>query len=167
MRCRHNPSVETQTDQHGNLNNILHVAAQRPEYDVNEDAEKAAPQSPPDSYDFTIMPREDALGEPPLLPTLLHMSSADLLSERIPPTSAYVCVDHLFSSKLIYDSRTAAEGCNFFNLHGPPQEYATITHTRRYKTKLITTIMVSLPKRPHFSNTVNELVVGGVMSEYQ
>lgn len=134
---------------------------QRAEYDVSEERDEMTPQSPRDSFNFSVISTEESRGEPPLLPTFLNIQTDDLVSERMPPSTAYVRVDHLFSSKLIYHSRKAQEDCNLVNLHGPGEDYTTLTQTRRYKSKLITTIMVAPPKRPYFSNSVNELVVGG------
>lgn len=127
---KHNPALSTETDQHGNLNNVVLVSPQYPEYDSNEPlSATGGPPSPIESYDFSMPAHEDYAVEPTLLPSLFKVAplTPDEVGVRSPNPSFYVALNHLF--------------------HVDPEDYhvpvKTVASINRYKaTKLITTVMV-------------------------
>jgi len=70
----HNPLAPTQTDQHGNLNNIVEVTVHKPEFDDDDDANDDGENqnfSPPASFDYSVISQDDVRGEPPEVPIFL------------------------------------------------------------------------------------------------
>lgn len=69
---RHRAGPDTETDQHGNLNNTVTVSPHYPEYDSNLAPGADGPPSPIDSYDFSMPASEDYSVEPMALPPLFR-----------------------------------------------------------------------------------------------
>ncbi len=134
----HNKSLPTKTDQHGNLNNIINVCPQRPEFDdvgdENEDTHASFDSSPPSSFDFSMSSHGGVRTEPPDLPGFLSIPPP--AGERLPPPTASVTYNHLYSSRLVYRHGSP-------HISPPQHDYRTLSLTKRYKTKLITTLLVS------------------------
>lgn len=127
---RHNPALSTETDQHGNLNNIVVVSPHYPEYDSNEPlGGVGGPPSPVESYDFSMPAHEDYAVEPVALPSLFKVAPLEP-SHSVsgsPNPSLYVALNHLF--------HIDPEEC--------PVSTKTVASINRYKTnKFVTTVMV-------------------------
>lgn len=127
---RHSPALPTERDQHGNLNNIAVVKANVPEYDSNvQPYPEAVPNSPVESYDFSILPQEDHTTEPPMLPRLLASAPLDRVADEACHGTDFVRFNHMFST-------------NSDGTYGP-HEVGTLASETRYKSKVITTILVT------------------------
>lgn len=137
----HNKSLPTETDQHGNLNNIIDVRPQRQEFDDdrddNADSCTTFEMSPPSSFDFSMSSHGGGRIEPPDLPPFLTVPPVS--GEQLPPPTSSVTYNHLYSSRLSY-RHTSPHVCP------PQQDYRTLALTKRYKSKLITTLLVSPPR---------------------
>lgn len=128
---RHSPSLPTETDQHGNLNNIVSVAPHLPEYDSNLPPVGAnEPPSPVESYDFSMPSNGDYTAEPMVMPSLFKISTLDdNISEQKEKSnpSGYVCLNHLFD----------------VGSSSPTDPIKTMATVQRYKVdKFITTVMI-------------------------
>lgn len=127
---KHSPALPTERDQHGNLNNIVVVKPQVPEYDSNVQAyPDNLPDSPIESYDYSIIPQEDQNTEPPALPRLLSSAPVDRFNICTRTGTDFVRFNHVFGT-----SADAAYGGN---------EIRTMATESRYKTKIITTILIT------------------------
>ena len=116
------------------MNNVVDVAPQVPEYDANEpligDLEA---RSPVDSYNFTILPKEDHTTEPPTLPRLLHSRPFNSVSPSMSGTD-FVKLNHIFS--------TRGDPTNSDN-----NNVRTLATEARYKSKVVTTVLVTTIKK--------------------
>jgi 5'-AMP-activated protein kinase, regulatory beta subunit len=127
---KHSSSLPTETDQHGNLNNVVIVSPHFPEYDSNVPLTGlSGPPSPIESYDLSMPAKEDYSVEPAALPPLFK--SAPLNPQIYDPgplnPTAYVCLNHLFSA--------APEH--------PAEQTRTVATVHRYKSnKYVTTVMI-------------------------
>lgn len=142
---RHNPAYPTETDQHGNLNNIIKVVAKRPEYNCDEPLMPISEASSPrESYDYSTLPQEDHATEPPTLPRLLASAPLNKSLSSGGGGTDFVRLNHIFetNSDVVY-------GAN---------EVRTIACEIRYKSKIITTVLV-MSKR--------KVVAQGLLSEQQ
>lgn len=127
---RHSPALPTERDQHGNLNNIVVVKPQVPEYDSNVQAyPDNVPDSPIESYDYSIIPQEDQNTEPPTLPRLLSTAPLDRFAVCCRTGTDFVRINHVYGT-----SADSAYGSN---------EIRTMATESRYKNKIITTILVA------------------------
>jgi hypothetical protein len=129
---KHSSTLPTETDQHGNLNNVVIVSPHLPEYDSNAPpGGEGGPPSPIESYDFSMPQHEDYTVEPMALPPLFKAAPVDPKmvadGERVNP-SAYVAINHLYDAAADF----AAD---------PIMTMATVI---RYKSnRFVTTVMVS------------------------
>ena len=128
---RHSPAQPTERDQHGNLNNVITVTPPMPEYDTNEPiiSEEIA-SSPLSSYDYSMLPQEDHTTEPPMLPKLLSRAPFDRRARGCDGTD-FVRLNHMFNTK---------SGQPF---GARDRELRTLASEVRYKSKVITTILVT------------------------
>lgn len=131
---KHSPALPTERDQHGNLNNIVVVKANVPEYDSNvQPYPDKIPNSPVESYDFSILPQEDHTTEPPMLPRLLASAPLDRVTDKACHGADFVRFNHMFST-------------NSDSVYGP-QDLYTLASETRYKNKVITTILITSPNK--------------------
>lgn len=138
---RHSPALPTKRDQHGNLNNIVVVKAHVPEYDSNVQAyPEAVPNSPVESYDFSILPQEDHTTEPPTLPRLLASAPLDRVTDEACTGTDFVRFNHVFAT-------------NSDAVYGP-HEVRTLASEARYKNKVITTILMTTKSKTQESLAV-------------
>lgn len=131
---RHSPSDPTGRDPNGNLNNVIVVTPQLPEYDSNDplDTETQA-RSPVESYDYSTLPEEDHTTEPPSLPRILASAPIDRRSHSFMSGTDFVRLNHMF----LIDSDST---------YGPGQTRSLATE-QRFKEKIITTILVTTKGR--------------------
>lgn len=129
---RHASALTTETDAHGNLNNIVLVSPHLPEYDSNQPpAGAGGPPSPIESYDFSMPASEDYSVEPMALPVLFKALHPD---PPLPPAraprfnpSAAAALNHTYG---VADSYPAA----------PVRTLATVTRYKR--STFVTTVLV-------------------------
>lgn len=122
--------MPTERDQHGNLNNVVVVKAQVPEYDSNTPLHSdLLSTSPIESYDFSLLPQEDHTTEPPTLPRLLSRVPFDQMSSEPCEGVNFVRLNHMYSAK-----SDRVYGCD---------EVRTLATETRYKAKVVTTILIA------------------------
>jgi 5'-AMP-activated protein kinase, regulatory beta subunit len=148
---KHSPSLPTETDQHGNLNNVVIVSPHFPEYDSNAPLTGlSGPPSPIESYDRSMPAKEDYSVEPAALPPLFKSAPLNPQIYEAGPLNpaAYVCLNHLFSA--------APEH--------PAEQTRTVATVHRYKSnRYVTTVMIvnaTVPRTP--SNQSNSGTLSGV-----
>lgn len=133
---RHSPAYSTGRDQHGNLNNVVVVKPQILEYDSNVlPFSDTYPNSPVESYDYSILPQEDHTTEPPTLPNLLASAPLDTLTDKRCNGTDFVRYNHIFSIRPDVPHR--------------PSEIRTMASELRYKSKVITTILITAKNKAH------------------
>jgi Glycogen recognition site of AMP-activated protein kinase len=128
---KHSSALSTETDQHGNLNNIVAVSPHLPEYDSNAPPSGGGgPPSPVESYDFSMPQHEDYTVEPMVLPTLFKAAPVSRnVAEGAPLNpSAYVTINHLYDAAADFAT-------------DPIKTMATVV---RYKAnKFVTSVMIT------------------------
>lgn len=134
--CRHSPALPTACDQHGNMNNVVTVKEQVPEYDSNMQLHiENLSTSPAESYNFSIFPQEDRTTEPPAMPRLLAGAPLDSLTDSATGGADFVRFNHMFATNC-----DAIYGSN---------QIRTMASETRYKSKVITTILITSKIKVH------------------
>ncbi|CAN8072958.1 unnamed protein product [Agarophyton chilense] len=148
---KHNPLDSTARDPHGNLNNVITVSAQPPEYDSNEPLNvDELSRSPMESYNYTILEEEDHTTEAPSLPRILSSAPIDRRPRAHLSGTDFVRLNHLY---LIHGE------CSY----GPGQT-RTMATERRFKDKVITTVLLTTSGR-FVPDSMSEQPYGGVRSQ--
>lgn len=106
-----------------------------PEYDSNELPHDDLPNSPVESYDYSLFPQEDHASEPPALPRMLTAIPLDSLSVHSTLSSEFVRLNHVFESKSASPSPFSGGGVR------------TIATELRHKSKVITAVLVTPRQR--------------------
>lgn len=136
---RHSPSLPTERDGHGNINNVITIVARPKEFDDTDSSNDDVARSPAESYDYSILPQEDHATEPPTLPRMLSSVPLDQYARPNAATPDFVRLNHIFEAK-----SDAVYG---------PGEVRTIATEMRYKTKMITTILIARKaKHPSYAS---------------
>lgn len=136
---RHNPATPTQRDESGNLNNLITIRNEKPEFDSNAGPHESEAGSPMASYDFSMLPQEDHATEPPTLPRMLISVPLDRFSRPSAMTTDFVRLGHIFETdcSTIYDDN----------------QVRTMATEVRHKSKLITTILVMPRTKPSLNTS--------------
>lgn len=107
------------------------------EFDDTDSSNDDIARSPAESYDYSILPQEDHSTEPPTLPRMLTSVPLDRYARPNAPSPDFVRLNHIFEVK----SDT---------VYGPG-EVRTIATETRYKSKIITSILIARKtKHPSF-----------------
>lgn len=96
-------------------------------------------RSPMDSYNFSIFPQEDHTTEPPALPRMLTAARLDRIPNGSVSGTDFVRLNHVFET-------------NSDPVYGR-DVVATLAAETRYKSKVVTTILIAAKRGAQFAPT--------------